>query len=544
MKNKKLLFTALLSVFVLGGAFAQTRWQSDAVIGQVLQAVNTANKDTLTMHFNTNKLTSAWAHARATASLGKDSISIFKATTVRGLQVKAFLDNTTTTAYEDGNFKCNNAGANGNPVHVYSVDSLKKILQKSIISGTFATINGHLNDSLTRPAACLFDVASGNQAFGMYPGKAKKIEYVFRFDYTGKACTDDISFQMNTYDAGTTGKTATYELAVYKSSTFSEANRIGNVVSNVYTTGQGLKSINVASEIGLTPADFTNKSLYIVVKTLGTSNASNVVDALPNPVDASNLPVATDPIVVFDNFFLTYASASWVAPAGAVASAVINHNNGAPIVTTSTDWTGGTPVPVYVGIDNPVKFYITGINRIQNLNIKEANDGGGHSAKYSSTATGAIKKKAADGAYSQDVTYTYVPYDGVTNMIFSLDIPAPATGSVNDTLEVAIVASNIASGMSSTVRLEITNGVRFWYNIAVTGSLATGANTIDLNKMIVRSENKSIFVLNNNEDVLITNISGQKVKVASALQAAQGISVPTGIYVVRSGKTIQKVIVQ
>ncbi len=115
----------------MSGAYAQMRWQSDAIIGQTLRAVNSADKDTLLVDFQTSKTAcTAWAPAKAATSLGKDSIIKVTCMTQKGIQVKAFLDNTTTTAYEDGNFKCNNAGGNGNPGRFASIDSLKNILLK------------------------------------------------------------------------------------------------------------------------------------------------------------------------------------------------------------------------------------------------------------------------------------------------------------------------------------------------------------------------------------------------------------------------------
>lgn len=536
---KKLLFTALFSALFIGSAFAQIRFQTDLVIGQKLQAVNTLNKDTFTLHFNTSKAISSWAPAKTTANLGKDSISFQKAQTQKGIQVKAFINNVLTTAYEDGSLKCNNAGGNGNPGHFSSMASLQEILVKSIGTVAFPAVNGHLNDSLTRPAACLFDVGAGDQAFGMYPGKATKIEYIYRFDFSSKACTDEITFDINTYDVGTSGKTATYELAVYKSSTFSEANLLGSKVTNFYTTGQGLKTAHVAAEIGLTPSDLSNKSLYIVVKTLGTNN-----DGLRYEVDVNNLPIAVDPTIVFDNFFMTYATASWAVPVGAVASTVFNHNNGSPINlgTGSTDFTGGTPVPVYINTDTPVSFYLTDINRVGALDITEGNDGGGHIAKFSFAATGAVMKKALDGTFSIPVAYTYTPSDGTTKM--DLLIAAPTLGFVNDTLKVTLTASNVASGMTPAVRLEITNGVRFWYNVGVIGELTTAVETANAQSVSIFSANNSVFATNATENVLIFNVTGQKLKTLTPAQAAQGVVMQQGLYIVKSGTSLQKVLVK
>lgn len=534
---RNLIFTLLLLSFYAGSVLAQTRWQNQATIGQVLQAVKISDKDTLTISFNASGTGSLWAPAKATVNLGKDSVVIRKYSTARGFQVKGFVNAVTTTAYENGNFKCNNAGGNGNPVRVASIDSLKSILAKSVVTGT---INGHANDSVSRPAACLFDISDTDQAFGMYPGKVKRLEYLFRFDYTGKLCTDDLSFEMFTYDAGNTGKTAVYEMAVYKSSTFSEANQVGATVANVYTSGAAKKTVNIAAEIGVAPSELSNKQLYIVVKTLGTSNASGVVDGESHAVDGSNIPVAMDPVVVFDNFAAYYASASWTYPAGVIANAIWNHNNNAPVVTVSTDWTGGNPVEVPAGVDSPVKLYFTSIDRVGGLQIKEANDGGVHAAAYSFAETGAIKQKDGSGSYTIDVPY--VRTINATSGVYTLDVAAPASGSVNNDLEVTVLA-NVPLDATRSVRLELTNGVRFWYNVAAKGIQEVGTS-VDQTSAAKFAYVQGRSIVSEAGALQIFNLSGQLVKSANAAAANAGVSVEPGIYIVKSGAEVQKVVVR
>ncbi|MDD3322525.1 MAG: hypothetical protein PHS59_13890 [Paludibacter sp.] len=543
---KKLLLSTLLSVFIFGSAFAQIRWSTyntSSYVGQELKAVNTANQDTLILDFKTTTATpvSAWAKVTVGANIGKDSVYKKTLQTQKGIQVKAFLDNTTTSAYENGSFKCNNAGSNGNPGRVASLDSLKQYLIHSV-KGTTSTVNGNTSDSLSRPAACLFNVGTDEIAFGMYPGKAKKIEYLYRFDYSSKACPEDITFDINTYDLGTTGKTATYEMAVYSGSV-SDANLIGSKV-DVYTTGNGAKNVKVAQEIGVSSSALSNKNLYIVIKTLGTSNASNIVDGLPNAVDENNIPVAVDPIIIFDNFVLIYSAASWQMPAGVIEGSTWNHNNGNPVVTTSADVSGGTAVPVYVNADSPVKIMLKGSDRIGTINIKEGNNESFHSTKFFFALTGAVKAKDSEGGYTIDVPYTYVPYDGTTNMIFSLTIPAPATGSVNDDLEVTLTATGVALNQTVQERLEITNGIRFWYNISAIGDLGTGANKTKNSDIVIYGSKNIVFAANASENVVITNLAGQRVKVATPAEAASGLQIQSGIYIVKTGSFVQKVMVK
>jgi hypothetical protein len=134
-------------------------------------------------------------------------------------------------------------------------------------------------------------------------------------------------------------------------------------------------------------------------------------------------------------------------------------------------------VPVYENLNSDIKFYLTGAARLAALDITEGNNGGVHSSNFSFAASGAIKKRnPVDGTYSIPVTYNYTPSDGTTK--FLLSIPAPTSGSVNDTLELTLTASNVTAGTSPTERLEITNGVRFWYNIGVDASIPAPVVTV------------------------------------------------------------------
>jgi len=544
---KKLFFTALLSAFVLGGAFAQFNLSTNARIGQVLKNVNYNDKDTFLVNFNTDYIATpaSWAPAKATASLGKDSINWRKAQTQKGLQMKGFVNATTTTEYKFGTSDCNNYGGNRNPVYVYSVDSLKKIMNKSIVSGTFATINGNTSDSLSRPATCLFNVGAGDAAFGMYPGKVKRVEYGFYINLAGKQVIDDITMDINTLDAGNSGKTATYSLRVYKSSTFTPANMIGDSVMNFYTTGSGMTTKSLATAIGVTPAAFSNKPVYIIIKTMGTENASAVVDGLPNAVDANNVPLVTDPIIVFDNLTFVYQVALWKAPVLAAAASTVNtyldHSNGTITTGTSSDYTGGTTVPVAALANVPVKFYLTSVGRVQNMNIKESNDGSAHQAAFSFAATGAVKAKDATGAFTIDVPYI-IKTENATTLTYSLDIAAPVSGIANDTLEVSLLA-NVADATTKSVRFEITNGTRFWYDITATGSIATGLKTNKSDVKLISSNNK-IYVSSATDNVDIISISGQRIKSVSATEAVNGIAVQSGLYIVKSGSFVQKVLVK
>jgi len=542
MKTKKLLLTALFSAFMVGSAFAQFNFSTSTNIGQINSSVIPANNDTLTVHFNTAILNSTWAYNVAVPPVA--IVTYKKCQTQKGLQVLAYPDATTTTAYGFGGSDCRDYTAQRNPIHVASIDSLRKIMTKSILTGS----GGSTLDSLSRPAACLFDKTTTDQAFGMYPGKCKRIEYGFYYNLIGKAAATDLSFDIDTYDAGTTGKTASYELSVYYSTggstpVIADANLLAPKIAGFYVSGSGLLHVNLAAALGLSPTALSNKRLLIFFKTLGTSNAGSIVDGLRNEVDANNVPLATDPTIIFDNFVIQYGTAQWVEPAGVIASSVFNYNNGSPVNlgVGSIDYSGGTQT-LAPGGNVAITFNLTDAKRLSTLDITEANDGGGHSAKFSFAATGAVMRKALDGTFTIPVPYTYTPSDGTTKM--DLLIAAPTAGSVNDTLQVTLNASNVTLGMTPTVRLEITNGVRFWYNFGVDGTSVTSAPTVKLSNASIWSADKSIFVSNSKSDVIITNVSGQRVKVATPSEATNGITVKTGLYIVKAGNTVQKVLVQ
>ena len=121
---KKLLLTAILSVFVLGNMFAQFNFATSTNIGQTLETVSTTQSK-LTVNFNTAILNSTWSYPVATPTVL--TVAYKKCQTQKGLQVLAYPNASTTTAYGFGSSDCNSYTANRNPIHVASLDSLKKM---------------------------------------------------------------------------------------------------------------------------------------------------------------------------------------------------------------------------------------------------------------------------------------------------------------------------------------------------------------------------------------------------------------------------------
>lgn len=542
---KKLLLSTLLCVLFMGGAYAQFNISTNTTIGQILKNINPLDKDTFIVDFNTNMFPTStkWAPAKATASLGKDSIYLRKPQTQRGLQVKGFVDATTTSEYRIGSADCNNYGANRNPLFVHSIDSLKKILAKSIVSGTFATINGNTSDSLSRPAACIFEVGTSDGAFGMYPGKVKRMEYGFYINMSGKKVLDDITFEINTLNAGNSGKTATYGMRVYRSSTFTPANAIGDSVANLYTTGSGKVTINVAEKINVSPTEFTNRTIYIIIKTLGTSNTLGVVDGLANPVNASNEPTITDPAITFDNLTYTFYPPYFTYPIStSTNSNYVNYNNGAP-ETKATD-SGltnlGIAKPITTGANTPVSILLKSIGRAGTFTIVENIS---HSSLITYNLANAFLKN--DGAGNYNIPVTCTEAINATTNIWTLTIAAPAAGTFADDDMTFNFNINRPTDGTTNLRLEISNGsARFWYDFSFVASTATGVNDKAISPIGISTNNSMISVINATEKVSIFTVSGQKIKVLSANDAAKGISVNAGAYIVRHGSEVRKVLVK
>lgn len=449
------LLTLLLGVLIVGGVSAQFNFSTNARIGQILNAVNPADTDTFTVHFNTDLESASWTYNAETEAY---TVVNRKVQTQRGMQIRVY-DNPTATdnGIVNSDFECRDYGANRNPQHVQSLDSLLSVLNIFDIQGSTA-------NSKSKPAHCLFDIDGDptNQGFGAYPANLKRVEYGFRYNFAGKIVVDDISLEVATYALGNTGKTASYKLEVYQGSV-SEANKMGEV-EGIYVTGSPKATIKVAEAIGKLPGDFTNKAIFFFLKTWGTTNAEGVLDALPNAVDKM------DPIIIIDNLRVAYNNPVWVHPAGAILNAVFNHNNGNPefMGVQSTDRTGGTPVPTVANSLSPIRFRLTSNDRVAALTITEANDGGAHAPAFSFANTGAIKRKDANGNYTEAVEYTQTINS--TSGVFTLTIPAPTSGPVSDTLEITMLA-NVPKDATRALRLEITNGVRIWYNISAIGSL-------------------------------------------------------------------------
>lgn len=418
--------------------FAQFNMNTNTNIGQkfVLDSLNAVAS--FTVDFNTAKDSSYWTYDEGTKVY---TITVNKCQTQRGLQVNVYPDSLSTSAVINGDFECRDYGGNRNPVRVKSVASLLEILEKFQIKN--AGTADSVKNVVWKPSACLFDLnqTGDNQAFGAHPGMYKRVEYGFQYNFSGYSLTEnDISFEIDTYDPGNTGKTASYKLIV---ATGSATGIIGEV-ANFYVTGSGKKTVKVAAAIGKTPADFSNKKVYIFLKTYGTGT----------PVEKGK----NDPVIIFDNFRVSYKLPSWVVPAAGI--------KGNAIMDNST-----TPVPGPLNKEGLYALNLKTSGRLGTLTI--TNDRESHATKlFTFLVTGALKAKDDHGAYTIDVPYTFT--SGSETVKEKIEVAAPTGGKVNDDL-LFFVKATASSATPVSNRLELNCGVRIWFNLFI-----KGADIIDL----------------------------------------------------------------
>ncbi len=448
------------------------------------------------------------------------------------------------------------SGANG-----YRMKGMTELLNFSVVDTlkAYNPVQSHW-----KQVAAIVDLVEGDTTDGVwvnYPGMYKRGLFAFRANLTNIGVIgSDLSFELLTYDKGNTGKTAEYKMivelggkinngfgnsgfnTVANFDTITSTNNAGiktalgtqeiYVIDSIYeTTTDGVRTkvkINVAEAIGKTPQEINGKYVAVMLYSKGTG--SNIA------------PGVYEPVLGIDNIEVTYIPASWVAPAGAVTNAYINHNNGAPAVTESTDFSGGANVPVIADIASPIKMYLTSLNRTSAITITEDNADNWHNGKFEFAATGAVKAKDANGDFTINVPYVLTPSDGTSEYKVTINLPEGKTFS-NDTLEVSVNATLAAEAVSAT-RLEISNGTRFWYNLSAKGTALTGAPAQQVQALAIYDLDRTIVAKNASSDVTIVNAAGQVVKVVSANAASKGIAVAEGAYVVKTGNTIQKVIVK
>lgn len=509
---KKIYTTLFLSAIAVSSSFAQFNFNTNTNIGQVLSVDSVKGVGTFDVNFNTAKASSSWVYDGE----GKLTVTSQKCQTQKGLQINVYESaESTAAAVINGDFECRDYGGNRNPSHVHSVDSLLSVL------GKFVELNEGTADSVKnvywKPAACLFDVNGDdkNQAFGAYPGMYKRVEYGFQFNFSGKAVQEDITFDIDTYYAGNTGKTASYTLTV----AFGSATGVIATVDNFYVTGGGKKSVKLAEAIGKTPADFSNQKVYIFVKTLGT--------------DTEISKETVDPIIVFDNIHVVYGLPTWIAPDAGILTNGLYNNSEAPAK-------GKINEKGLFGLNLQTS------GRLGAFSI--TNNREDHYTKlYNFPEQGAVKANDGNGNYTVDVPYTLTPEiqdDATGNWSKEkIVIEAPASGTVND--DIMLFLEYTPKSTSSVFEnLELDCGVRIFYEFYVAGDNTSAIDQIDNNAAAVYAANGKIYVENATETVIVRNVAGQRMAVASSDNAQSGIAVPAGVYLVTTGQNTTKILVK
>lgn len=496
MKNftlKKVLFFAVI-FSISSGMVAQFRLNTNTNIGQTYDLDETTGISTFLVHFNTEKAASSWSLNEETNEI---TISISKCQTQRGLQANVYDEEGNAVVNSD--FECRGWNQNRNPARVSSMASLFELLDKYSEKDPEQT-----STFKWKPAHCLFDVAENDCAFGAYPGKYKVVKYGFQFDLSGSAINDDITFEIDTYDVGNTGETATYKLIV---STGSEGNVIKEIES-FYVTGSGKKSVKLAEEIGETPSVFTNKKLFIKIETEGTGTE----------IDEAKY----DPTIVIDNFSVNMNKAIWTTPAaGATANEVFNNES--------------DPATGIVDEDTQFNIVLKTENRIGALKIVD--DLQDKSTRYITfLEEGAVKANDGEGNYTVDVDYTLTPavYENYEWTKATIEVSAPASGTVNDDIKVFFTAKPKAT--VRTTRFELDCGTRIWYDFSYIAGEQVGIKYISNDNGNVYpnpASNVATFSTSINSVIKLYTLTGQLAKTVIAKSNAETVDLSdlnNGVY--------------
>ena len=429
----------LLSCLLLTASLvsAQFRFSNKPSVGQSITLDTMTGVVTFGINFNADKPSSSWSKDTA----GVISVSFQKLQNDRGFRSEVFdtIPGSTTTILND-DFRVRRWNSNENPVHVHSVDSLMAVLQK--YQESKAGTADSVKNATWKPSASLFDVNGdpANQAFGTHPGMYKRVEYGFHFSFSGFAVTSDIEFELDTYDAGNTGQTASYALIV----------AIGNetdtvaTIENFYVSGSGPKTVKLAEAAGIDISRFTNQKVYMWLKTQGTGTAVS--------------PTSFDPTIVFDNFKVAYQLPFWVTPAaGAIGNAIVGNQD--------------NPLVIPVNQATATSLLLQTKGRVGSLTI--TNDLQNNMVKLLDFPdTLGLMANDGNGNYNVPVPYTIAQavYDPgtLTYTKAKITVAAPADGPVNDDMMFSFTAA-ARDTATEFARIELNAGTRIWYDYYLKG---------------------------------------------------------------------------
>lgn len=393
-----------------------------------------------------------------------------------------------------------------------------------------------------------------DQAWAVWSGINKRTVMFISFngsDGMANLCKD-IELDLLTLDKGNTGKTSSYKMIVLVGQNNINLGELGkacgkagddvalldsinenNVAAineyfgssytwyakdNVYTTSEdgvlNRQTLKVAETVNADIKDLRGKKMTIILysTTSGT------------PVQ----PGMYEPLVGVDNLSAEYSEVKWIEPA--VVADVKD--------TLNVDCIAG-------GTENEIKFVLKTQNRFADLTIVPDGDNK-MSISYKMTPKDEkcciMAYNEASQAYDIPVDYIFTPATESTP--YSIKIPANADGtSINDNIQVTVNATS-RRPMTSSYRLELNIGVRIWKDIIATFAAAVSVPSVQENAATVTVESNKIVVKNATGSVMVSDISGRIMKTVNADEAAQGIDMAQGLYIVKANDLTQKVMIQ
>lgn len=428
------------------------------------------------------------------------------------------------------NRKTENWGANSN---VFYAPDINYVLENSVAEEKQVWLADH---EYWKQGHLFLDLAEGDQVFAVYPGIYKKVNLGFQVKTEGAGMVSDISFDILTLNTGNAGN-VTYKLIVclgadYPASTNeasatileeltnANASTFRNnlwVVDDIFTTDASQvgptsrKTINLAEALGIDQALLNGQKIYVQLYTSGTATAIK--------------PGVFDPVIGLDNIQGIYRTTNWELPTGAVANADLQHNE-------------GDAVEVPVNVETPIKIRLKDTGRTSKIEVKGSTLT--NNPFFYFAAEGAVKALDNDGHYTIDVPYTYTA--PTADAPFVLTIAAPQNGAlVNDDFELHLTTKVRTVGSRPSEKLEITNGVRFWYTVNALGVEATSIESNELKAANISVQNGVVFVKNNSEAVSVANLNGVTLMNISASEAEAGFELHKGIYLVITGNKSTKI---
>ena len=528
--KKQVLLTAALCSFTLGTVNAQLQTnRSESVVGfNGAEALENGNKR-LILTFNTTK-----GYTDGSEGSNKINCNSLKGLAGAALTTEGLTNN--VAAYLDNYhwMKGTNQGA-------------KFKRYKDVASLIAAhTVGETLVSTDHRYWKCgniLMDIPETNgkdQAWAVWPGINKRTVMMISFngsDGIANLCKD-IELDLMTLDKGTTGKTSSYKMIVITGQNSINLGELGkacgkegndvalldsinenNVAAvneyfgedytwfakdNVYTTSEdgslNKQTLKVAETVGTTIKELRGKKLTIILYSTTSET----------PVQ----PGMYEPLLGVDNLSAEYSEVKWIEPA--VAADVKD--------TLNVDCVSG-------GVENEIKFVLKTQNRLADLTIVPDGD---------NKMLTSFKMTPKDERCCID--YTFTPATGSTP--YEVKIPASADGtSVNDNIEVTVLATSRRAATAS-YRLEINNGVRIWKDIIATFAEAVSVQSMQENTVAISVDDNKIVVKNATDNITVTDISGRVLKTVNAMEAAQGITMSQGLYIVKANDLTQKVMIQ